>query len=300
MQLFKPNVEKLKAKNDLNGLGKALQDKDGAIRLAAAEALDQLGLPDDPCVQGWHAVVKQDWNRAVEVGADAIPAMIATLRDGDEIVRFSAGLALRKMPPEEAVPPLVELVRTASPEIKSEAGSILAGMGETAARQVAPLLSHKDEPVWREAISILQGIGDDAVPVLCEKLKEEQKDSMARVTGTLILMKSPAVVNGLIEALSWDAPRPVCMAIIALKKIGDPRAIGPLAEAMNNMSWRVVKSDARTLLSGDAENPRVQAAQALQEFGAPAVEILNAAKEHEDIEVRLIATLWHPKDDGKD
>jgi len=45
MGLFKPNVEKMKAKGDIEGLIKVLKDKYSKFRAPAVEALREIGEP---------------------------------------------------------------------------------------------------------------------------------------------------------------------------------------------------------------------------------------------------------------
>ena len=72
MGLFKPNVIKLAAKKDIEGLIKALKDKDSDVREEAAEALGEIG--DD---------------RAVE-------PLTKALKDEDSSVRSKAGRGFRE------------------------------------------------------------------------------------------------------------------------------------------------------------------------------------------------------------
>ena len=70
MGFFKPNVEKLADKKDVEGLIKALKYKDEYVRWFAAVALGKIG------------------------NAKAVEPLIQALQDEDEIVRERAALAL--------------------------------------------------------------------------------------------------------------------------------------------------------------------------------------------------------------
>jgi HEAT repeat protein len=51
-KLFKPNVEKLKAKGDVEGLIKVLKHKNPEVRSEAEEALGEIGKPAvEPLIQ---------------------------------------------------------------------------------------------------------------------------------------------------------------------------------------------------------------------------------------------------------
>ncbi len=79
----KPNIEKLKAKNNVEGLIKALRYKDPGVCDSAASALAQIGEP-------------------------AVPALIEALRDENWKVRRSAASALGEIGTLEATKALEE------------------------------------------------------------------------------------------------------------------------------------------------------------------------------------------------
>jgi HEAT repeat protein len=78
----------------LGPLCDALHDQDSGVALAAAEALDLLGVPDEPEVLAWYAVARQDWEGAAALGDDAIEPLSRSLKDISPDVRWSAARAL--------------------------------------------------------------------------------------------------------------------------------------------------------------------------------------------------------------
>ncbi len=131
MGLFgEPNVEKMKARNNVRGLIRALgyqkvwgvcsaaaevlgeiggpcamepliatlQDAEWYVVKAAAEALCKIGWSTDEGADGavyW--VAKNDWDRCVMIGAPAVVPLIAALQDAKWDVRKAAARALVKL-----------------------------------------------------------------------------------------------------------------------------------------------------------------------------------------------------------
>lgn len=110
MLFFKPNVNKLKEKRDVEGLIKALRHKDVLIRRKAAKALGDLK------------------------ASDAIEALIAALKDKDVEVRVEAIRALGRIKDNRAINPLLEVLRgDESLDVKVEAAKALKEIGYTKA-----------------------------------------------------------------------------------------------------------------------------------------------------------------------
>ena len=104
--LFKPNVEKMKAEKDVEGLIKALKHKDGSVRLKAVHALREL----------------KD-KRAVE-------PLIEALRDYGSIeysgsIRFLAASALGELKDRRAIEPLVQTLKDKSKVVRRYAAEAL-------------------------------------------------------------------------------------------------------------------------------------------------------------------------------
>ena len=87
MRLFRPNIEKLKKRRDVEGLIRALKDSDEGVRREAAKALGEIGD-----------------SRAVE-------PLIEALKDRNEDVQKNAAYALGEIGDSRAVEPLIEALR---------------------------------------------------------------------------------------------------------------------------------------------------------------------------------------------
>ena len=95
-----PNVEKMKARRDVNGLIKALRyRKDKGVRQAAAEALVKIGAPAvEPLIAALKDEsfsVRQAAAEALgKIGAPAVEPLIAALKDQNSWARAAAAQAL--------------------------------------------------------------------------------------------------------------------------------------------------------------------------------------------------------------
>ena len=100
--LFKPNIEKLKEKKDVESLIKALQYKgDLDVRSEAVEAVGKIGD-----------------KRAVE-------PLIQALNDENKYVREGAALALAEIGDKRAVEPLIQALNDKDENVRAEAADTL-------------------------------------------------------------------------------------------------------------------------------------------------------------------------------
>lgn len=132
--LFKPNVERLKAKRDLRGLIKVLGYERGQwVRKDSARALGELG------------------------DARAVEPLIIALKDKDEFVVSEAAEALGKLGDTRAVLPLTLLLKHRESFVRSAAARSLGKLGDSNAVESLTLaLDDKDEFVHDSAARALQ------------------------------------------------------------------------------------------------------------------------------------------------
>ncbi len=104
MRLFRPNVQKMMKKKDVNGLIRAIGDAERHVRLAAIEALGDIG--DTRAVEPLIAALKDSsWGvrqyAATALGAigdtRAVKPLTAAFKDNKKIVRKAAAEALAKI-----------------------------------------------------------------------------------------------------------------------------------------------------------------------------------------------------------
>jgi HEAT repeat protein len=171
-----------------------LKDDDETVRRQAVKALaaikpgPQVMIPlfmqlmDDP-----DEGVRQRALRAVsDVGAGAVPGLIEALHH--ENTAYWACLVLRDIGPEakDAVPSLIELLKSPKPEIRREAALALGAMREEAAPALAALASLLDDDQVQEAATLALGqIG--RFPWTAESTIRKNAKSSNQVLSTLSL-----------------------------------------------------------------------------------------------------------------
>lgn len=174
MPLFgPPNVDKLKAKDDVKGLIKALKYKDSSVRQAAAEALGAIGAPAvEPLIAtirrpgvnlGWITEVVRV---LLMIGDSAIESLIAALRDKDIMVRIMAALALSHTGDRRAIEPFIAALKDEHAMVRLSAAEALGKMGDP--RATGPLsaaledaLANRHEGMAKAARKALEQIRHD-------------------------------------------------------------------------------------------------------------------------------------------
>jgi len=169
-------------------LAKALRDGDWQVREVAVEAMGQVGSPavemllkllrdwevrkcailalgkirdervlDPLMLQLRNDEFKDDAiNALVELGAPAMPRLIAALRDKDENVRKSAVLALGRIKNCEAIAPLIEMLGDQDWFTRLTAAAALESIGDERGREaIKPLLKDPDMVVKMRVERIL-------------------------------------------------------------------------------------------------------------------------------------------------
>jgi HEAT repeat protein len=108
MRLFRPNIKRMLKKRDVKGLIMAVNDEERAVRLAAIEALGEIG------------------------DLRAVEPLITALQDGSWGVRSYAAAALGAIGDARAVKPLSALIRDSKKVVRKAAAEALAKIGPSA------------------------------------------------------------------------------------------------------------------------------------------------------------------------
>jgi HEAT repeat protein len=179
--LLPPNVEQLKARGDVEGLIKALGNKDYAVRRQAAHALG--GIKDARAVEPLADALKDKEPSVRESVAEAlremgdaraVEALIAALTDSSEMVRSHAAAALGRIGDARAVEPLIAALRDREGYhgwVRQQAAGALANIKDT--RAVEPLIAYAGDG-YEGALVALGELGDaSASKVLCDALENE-------------------------------------------------------------------------------------------------------------------------------
>lgn len=237
--LFKPNVDKLLAKNDVEGLIEALEyTNDELVRVDAAETLTEIG------------------------DVRAVKPLIMALNDGnDDVVAFSAQ-ALGKIGDKRAVEPLIEIFDIARGGVRDW---IIVAFGQIGDDRAVDLLietlenknSYPLSRCW--AAGALGKIANKkAVTPLITALEDDFEDLRRDAAKALGEIGDKRAVTPLIKALKDNEYYVRARVGKALKKIGDEKAVEPLIKAVDVLIKALESSD---------EFVRSEATEALGEIG---------------------------------
>jgi HEAT repeat protein len=263
MSLFgPPNVEKMKARRDINGLIEALKYQQGSpvdaknIRRDAARALGELGD-----------------RRAVE-------PLIAALGDSDFQVRMYSAESLGKIGDPRAVQSLTRSLLDGSSIVRAVAAETLGKFGDAgaAASLVATLVSESDKVVclniavaldklgwkpdahdksaawyfiakdeWKKCVEIDLPAVEPLIAII-EDVRWIHKSFNA--AWALGMIGDVRAVKPLINALRTARDERVRFAAAeALGQIGNLRGVNPLIAALEDDEWAVRKTAAEALIS---------------------------------------------------
>lgn len=231
---------------------RTLNGGDDRIRGEAAATLGEIGDPAavGPLVDALadEAVAPAVADALVAIGKPAVPPTLALLEERTGAALSNAVEVLGRLGADEAVPALVELVRSGGDRLHRKAVDALVGIGAPA---IGPLISllGEDGDGHTGAVAALTGIGDASSGSLAAALRDEN---------VLTRMGAATVLGRLGWAPAGEEEQVVYL--IALQRWSDTPALG--AAAVDPLVARL----------GDPD-PGVQmgAAEALARIGAPAV-----------------------------
>lgn len=223
--------------------------------------------------------------RAVEVFAinkdkNAVPALIDALQGKYFSVRSRAALALGKIGHADAIQPLLIALKDREAEVRSAACLALGVFKDPSTfENLADILL--DDPVIEVRQAAAKALGNtshpNAIPYLMEALRDSfwwyERESGADELLRAIEKLGNTAVEPLLEALQDKEGAVRKFAALLLGRIGDVRAIESLAMAQYDMHHEV----------GNAS------AEALAQFGAPAIPLLMEALSHPESWIRIHA-----------
>ena len=240
MPLFgPPNIEKLKAKDNIKGLIKALQyQKDEFVRSKAAGALGQIGAHE--AVEPLIAALK-DKSRDVRKAAAgalaqigdpaAVDPLIAALDDVNEAVRIQAAQALARIGDARAVDALSALLNDRDVKIREEAAKAMYDLGWRPKRDRVSAAYWIARGNWGECVGIGSAASEAVSYALARFTEQRQQaiDALGRIGDT-------RAIQTLIAQAERDKPAAE-RARQALAKIG-PAAIAPLLKSQDSTKGR--------------------------------------------------------------
>lgn len=241
---LKPDIKKLETSQDIDGLIEALQYPEVDVRLEAAQALSNFG------------------------SADACPALLMSLKDGDKRVQ------------EASINALVAIGETALPLLFNAMGdeSWLVRYGATQA--LTRLRWSPDDDEIKVCFLFAQGAWEElsefkkkAIPYLIEGLRDENEGVRKGAAIALGTIGDPDGFEPLTRAITDPETEVRVLAARALGELSDPRAIPFLVN----------------LFYDSTPGVRNAAADALSVIGMPAFEPLIAALNDTKTIARLAA-----------
>lgn len=291
--LFKPNVEKLAAKKDVEGLIKALKHKEASVQVAADYALEEI--EDASAVEPLLQALKDEdehvrWRAVERLGfigdKRALDPLILALKDKEKNVRYVAARALGEIGDKRAVESLIEAFRDSDEDVRINA---VYALGELKSKKAVKVLKEALKDNYMGAAWALGQIGlaSGDVELLIIGLEDTAESEEARQfakalgkTGDKRVVK-PLIVAATefdpsmgLPATSNEKAEVAKMLVDEALRIDTEEAIGPLCEALERDNIYV----------------RELAAKALGGIGdKKAVEPLKKALNDEDMDVREVA-----------
>ncbi len=269
-------------------LVRTLNGDDDRIRCEAAATLGEIG---DPAAVGPlvdtladDAVAPVAADALVAIGEPTVAPVLALLKGEAGAPRENAVEVLGRLGAPEAVPAIIELVRSGGDRLHRKAVDALVGIGAPAIDALIPLLG-EDGDGHAGAAAALTGIGDPALVPLAEALGDE--NSRVRMGAARVLERLGWVPTGveeqavyLIALQRWseiaDLGAPAVDRLVA--RLGDPDAgvQAGAAESLACLGAPAVPSLIRLL---GRKNLRGPAEETLVRIGEAAVEPLIQALE---------------------
>jgi HEAT repeat protein len=215
----------------LQGMGKeaviyliqALNDPQPAVRIAAAEALGQIG------------------------DVDAVDPLIRTTRDEREDVRIAAASALARIGNKKSIQPLIRLFADRYHGVRVAAADAVATFGRAA---LDPLEEALSDPVTVVRVTAARAVGliglIDTIPLLIDHLGDpaaEVRWSVARALAGF----GPPVIDPLSLVMRRGSKDMRLAAIDALWEIEDERVVDILRQALDDKDEEVREKAAAAL-----------------------------------------------------
>ncbi len=202
-----------------------LADEDGAVRKAAADALERTGPP-------------------------AVGALIRGLTHENRIIRRHAFGVLAEIAPEArvdvlrpAMDPAMAALREPDRSIQASASVILTQLGEIAVDPLVALLGDTESPLHPIAIGLLARIGTPAVGSLETALNSPNRVIRSNAVAALRQITPDRAehyqVSRAINDLKDTDPGVRAVAAFQLGRMQDSRALNPLIAALKDKDFRV-------------------------------------------------------------
>lgn len=251
MGLFKPNIEKLESKRDVERLVKLLGHKDSQSRERSAAALGRIGVSAvGPLIQ---ALSDDDGNFSKLViealgsmGEPAAGPLIEALQNESNhpLIRGGAALALGEIGDHRALGSLLQALKDNHSVIRGKAADALDLMQWKPEEDSARFDYFIAKRKWKE----LSESGEAAVESLIESMKDDDPEIRKESASTLCQIgEAGGSVDALIPALKADDRDTRSRVVATLGNLGDRKAVEPLLEMFTDKAFIVRVETARAL-----------------------------------------------------
>ena len=262
-----PNIEKMKARKDVNGLIKALHyRRDSTVRGASARALGSIG--DARAVGPLITVLNDSWPDVRGAAAEvlgtigdprAVDPLVAALGDSDAAVRRASAEALGTIGDPRAVEPLVATISDSNAAVRGTSTKALRSIGDPRAVELLiAALNHSDQAVSSAAAKALGNIGDSrAIEPLAVALQRTDEPIVRECAAAALdrLGRKPARAKALgSHSIVGVEDRYKCNSCDALQADGEwERVMDARAKAMGMKGFINISSPPECLRCGSTD-----------------------------------------------
>jgi HEAT repeat protein len=317
-------LKKIGDRRAVSPLMTALSDENYLVREHAAQALDALQwAPSNASEQALYFVAVQDWEQAASLGSVAVEPLAIAIKDIKEEVREKAVATLAKINVNwqgqqlagEAAPLFARRIMSETGDAREEAACGLVRIGAPAVRPILQMLAQAYEA--KDSLLMSPASEQEAERIMAEydKAGDVYENGRYAAVETLWKIGEPAV-EYLLAALRQSDDRDACVRLVAIEalgKIGDGRAVGPLLATLKDGTLRRTAIEALgKIKDGRAAEALVSlltngevggmASWALKQIGQASLESLVAALTGPDYHLRQVAASvlqalkWSPTD----
>ena len=228
-----------RAKDDriIHDLVPLLRHRDFGVRTSAAQAIDTIRwAPTNREHRIWFSVAKGWYERAANLGADAIPALQLTIESGPASAAVRAVEALGSILDPRVIKLLCAALDSREPAICISAAGTLGkvGGGEAVEALIASL-RNSNTHVRAESVRAL-GIlnAAEATGPILQLLEDKEWEVRREAATALGKLNNPETLVPLTKLLDDTDPDVREAATLALSRSADRRAVGPLVLALKD------------------------------------------------------------------
>ncbi len=174
-------------------------------------------------------------------------AILEALQDVDYRVRRETVASLKDKPGAESISLLIEALGDDNEAVSQEAVKVLEGYGERALPHLIGALKHSSWGVRRNAARVLAGLGSHYLDTLLDMARSNDDDIQFWISEVISQFGSRSVETLVSLIEGEELPAKLC-AISALGRTGVREAVKPLIHCLDDTQWTIRKSAASGLI----------------------------------------------------